>query len=38
VRKREKDSLEEQLSTLNAKTENLVDKEREKCDERIAEL
>ena len=38
MRKREKDTLEDQLSNLQAKTESLVEKEREKCEERIAEL
>jgi hypothetical protein len=38
MRKREKESLEDQITNLNSKTEGLVEKEREKCDERIAEL
>lgn len=38
MRKREKESLEEQLANINSKTEGLIDKERQKCEEKIAEL
>jgi hypothetical protein len=38
MRKREKESLEDQIASLNSKTEGLVEKEREKCEEKIAEL